>query len=190
MIRFQNMLKHCIQPVHFVVFSVKKKGRCVDIAWLLSNPSDMRIRAWRLFPCALAKWRTLYIRFVCYKWLNPVEISRHVVRVYPAKNEERESKPARKSRSSRRCLSETKRNRLLRKLLTPDTNGQTLCVFNNKEFIKYFMQTKIDKKKKLQLLNRVRKRYLINARKKNILMTMWKRDVHCKEKFRLGCGPL
>ena len=40
-------------------------------------------------------------------------------------------------------------------------------MFNNKEFIKYFMQTKIGFKKKLQLLNRVRKGYLINAREKN-----------------------
>ena len=37
---------------------------CVDIAWLLSNASDMRIRTARLLPCALAKWRTLYITFV------------------------------------------------------------------------------------------------------------------------------
>ena len=55
-------------------------GTCVDIAWLLSNASDMRIRARKLLPCALAKWRTLYIRFVCYKWLNPVEISRQDIR--------------------------------------------------------------------------------------------------------------
>ena len=40
---------------------------CVDIAWLLSNASDMRIRTARLLPCALAKWRILYITFVCYK---------------------------------------------------------------------------------------------------------------------------
>ena len=39
---------------------------CLDIAWLLRNASDMCIRARRLLPCALAKWRTLYIRFVCY----------------------------------------------------------------------------------------------------------------------------
>ena len=55
-------------------------GTCVDIAWLLSNASDMRIRARKLLQCALAKWRTLYIRFVCYKWLNPVEISRQDIR--------------------------------------------------------------------------------------------------------------
>ena len=55
-------------------------GICVDIVWLLSNASDMRIRARRLLPCTLAKWRTLYIRFLCYMWLNPVEISRQDIR--------------------------------------------------------------------------------------------------------------
>ena len=40
---------------------------CLDIAWLLSNVSDMHIRTRCLLPFALAKWRTLYITFVCYK---------------------------------------------------------------------------------------------------------------------------
>ena len=42
----------------------------------------MRIRAGRLLPCAVAKWRTLYIKFVSYKWLNSVEISRQLQRVF------------------------------------------------------------------------------------------------------------
>ena len=68
---------------HSLIHSLKlfiPDGTCVDIAWLLSNASHMRIRARKLLPCALAKWRTLYIRFVCYKWLNPVEISRQDIR--------------------------------------------------------------------------------------------------------------
>ena len=40
---------------------------CLDIAWLPSNASDMRIRTCKFLPCALAKWRTMYITFVCYK---------------------------------------------------------------------------------------------------------------------------
>ena len=52
---------------------------------------------------------------------------------------------------------------------SPDTNGQTLY----KEIIKYFMQTKIGKKKKL----RDAKVLMNKAWKKNILITMWKRNV-------------
>ena len=48
----------------------------VCIAWLLSNASDMRIKALGS-PCALAKWLTLYIKFVCCYKINSVEISRH-----------------------------------------------------------------------------------------------------------------
>ena len=40
---------------------------CLDIAWLPSNASDMRIRTCKFLSCALAKWRTMYITFVCYK---------------------------------------------------------------------------------------------------------------------------
>ena len=36
---------------------------CVDISWLLNNASDMRIKDIGS-PCALAKWLTLYIKFV------------------------------------------------------------------------------------------------------------------------------
>ena len=49
---------------------------CVDIAWLLSNASDMRIKALGS-PCAVAKWLTLHMKFVCCYKINSVEISRH-----------------------------------------------------------------------------------------------------------------
>ena len=77
------------------------------------------------------------------------------------KNEEGQPKTARKSRSLVSLCSEPKRKRLLRRLLDHLTLMGKLFVF-----IKYFMPTKIGLKKKLQLLNRVRKGYLINARNK------------------------
>ena len=46
-----------------LIFGNMPSGR-VDIAWLLSNASDMRIKALGS-PCALAKWLTLCIKFVC-----------------------------------------------------------------------------------------------------------------------------
>ena len=90
-----------------------------------------------------------------------------------------------------RCLFAPKQNGMACYAgFSPDTNGQTLCVFNNKEFIKYFMQTKIGFKKKISSHWTEYAKVLMNkAREKKYT----DRDVKKKcyeEKFRLGSGQL